>query len=73
MICGGTGCIATGGLKFKDALDEEIRRRGLESEYKVVITGCNGFCAAGPIMTVYPEGIFYERLKPEYRFSACRC
>jgi NADH:ubiquinone oxidoreductase subunit F (NADH-binding)/(2Fe-2S) ferredoxin len=65
MICGGTGCIATGGMKIKDALDKELRSRGLENEYKVVITGCNGFCAAGPIMTVFPEGIFYEKLKPE--------
>jgi NADH:ubiquinone oxidoreductase subunit F (NADH-binding)/(2Fe-2S) ferredoxin len=65
MICGGTGCIATGGLKIKTALEDELRNRGLENEYKVIITGCNGFCAAGPIMTVYPEGIFYERLKPE--------
>jgi len=65
MICGGTGCIATGGLKFKDALESELKQRGLEKEYKVIITGCNGFCAEGPIMTVYPEGIFYKQLKVE--------
>ncbi len=28
-------------------------------------TGCNGFCAAGPIMVVYPGGIFYQRIKAE--------
>jgi len=65
MICGGTGCIAGGGLKVKDALDAELLKRGLSQEYKVVLTGCNGFCAEGPILTVYPEGIFYEKLKPE--------
>jgi NADH:ubiquinone oxidoreductase subunit F (NADH-binding)/(2Fe-2S) ferredoxin/Pyruvate/2-oxoacid:ferredoxin oxidoreductase delta subunit len=65
MICGGTGCIASGGLKFKNALEAELKARELDNEFKVVITGCNGFCAAGPIMTVFPEGIFYERLKPE--------
>lgn len=65
MICGGTGCIAGGGLKVKDALDAELVKRGLSQEYKVVLTGCNGFCAEGPILTVYPEGIFYEKLKPE--------
>jgi NADH:ubiquinone oxidoreductase subunit F (NADH-binding)/(2Fe-2S) ferredoxin/ferredoxin len=66
MICGGTGCIASGGLKFKDALEEELDKRDLKDEFKVVITGCNGFCAEGPIMTVYPDGIFYEKLKPEH-------
>lgn len=62
MICGGTGCIASGALKVKDALETELKARGLEDEINVVITGCNGFCAEGPIMTVYPEGIFYEKL-----------
>ncbi|MGD2080623.1 MAG: NAD(P)H-dependent oxidoreductase subunit E, partial [Nitrospirota bacterium] len=65
MICGGTGCIATGGLKIKGALEKELTTRGLEREYKVIITGCNGFCAEGPIMTVYPEGIFYKKLQPD--------
>lgn len=62
MICGGTGCIASGTLKVKDALAAELKNRGLDQEINVVITGCNGFCAEGPIMTVYPEGIFYEKL-----------
>ena len=64
MICGGTGCIAMGGLTIKEALEEELLSRDLQDEFKIIITGCNGFCAEGPIMTVYPEGIFYKRLKP---------
>jgi len=28
----------------------------------VVETGCNGFCAMGPVMLVLPEGIFYQKL-----------
>lgn len=62
MICGGTGCIASGALKVRDALDSELKKRGLEDEINVVLTGCNGFCAQGPIMTVFPDGIFYEKL-----------
>jgi NADH:ubiquinone oxidoreductase subunit F (NADH-binding)/(2Fe-2S) ferredoxin len=65
MICGGTGCIAMGGLKVKDALEQELKNKGLDNEYKVIITGCNGFCAEGPILTVYPEGIFYKKLAPD--------
>ena len=65
MICGGTGCMAGGGLKVKQALDAELRKKGLEEEINIVITGCNGFCAQGPIMTVYPDGTFYEKLTPE--------
>ncbi|MDI6725943.1 MAG: NADH-ubiquinone oxidoreductase-F iron-sulfur binding region domain-containing protein, partial [Smithellaceae bacterium] len=44
---------------------DEIKKRGLSEEVKVVETGCNGFCAQGPIMVAYPEGVVYMSLKPE--------
>jgi NADH-quinone oxidoreductase subunit F/NAD(P)H dehydrogenase (quinone)/NADP-reducing hydrogenase subunit HndC len=31
----------------------------------VVTTGCNGFCANGPIVVVKPDDIFYQFLKAE--------
>jgi NADH:ubiquinone oxidoreductase subunit F (NADH-binding)/(2Fe-2S) ferredoxin/NAD-dependent dihydropyrimidine dehydrogenase PreA subunit len=65
LICGGTGCHATGSIKVIDVARNEVKARGLEDTVKVVETGCNGFCALGPIMVVQPEGIFYEKIKPE--------
>ncbi len=65
MLCAGTGCIASGTLKVSTALKEEIKKRGLENEIQVVMTGCNGFCAQGPIVSVYPDNIFYQALKVE--------
>ena len=65
LICGGTGCQASGSLAVKKALLEELDKRGLAEEIKVVETGCNGFCALGPIMVVYPEGVIYITLKPQ--------
>ncbi|MFH1143034.1 MAG: NADH-quinone oxidoreductase subunit NuoF [Candidatus Eisenbacteria bacterium] len=65
MICAGTGCVASGSMRVKAALEEELRRRGLAGEVLVSTTGCNGFCAAGPLMVAYPDGIFYQRLTPE--------
>ena len=65
LICGGTGCHASGSLAVKKALNEELDKRGLSEEIKVVETGCNGFCAEGPIMVVYPEGIIYMQVKPD--------
>ena len=32
---------------------------------EIVETGCNGFCAAGPIMLIYPGGYFYQKVTPE--------
>jgi NADH:ubiquinone oxidoreductase subunit F (NADH-binding)/(2Fe-2S) ferredoxin len=65
MICAGTGCVASGSLKIKDALEAELVKRNLQKEVNIVLTGCNGFCAKGPVMVVYPEEIFYQQVKPE--------
>jgi NADP-reducing hydrogenase subunit HndC len=45
-------------------MEDEVARRGLGKEVKVIETGCFGFCSMGPIMVVYPEGTFYCRVKP---------
>ncbi len=65
MLCAGTGCVASGTMKVRDALKEEIRKRGMEDEIKIVLTGCNGYCAEGPVIAVYPDEIFYQRLTVE--------
>ena len=65
LICGGTGCHATGSIKVIDAVRQEVKNRGLEDTVKVVETGCNGFCAMGPIMVVHPDDIFYQKIKSE--------
>ena len=62
LICGGTGCTSSGSVKIKDAMEAEIVAKGLEEEVKVVMTGCFGLCALGPIMIVYPEGTFYSNV-----------
>ncbi len=62
LICGGTGCHATGSIAVKKALSEEIVRRGLSDKVQIVETGCNGFCALGPLMVIQPGGIFYEKI-----------
>ena len=65
LVCGGTGCHSSGSLAVMKALNAEIQRKDLAEEIKVVETGCNGYCAAGPVMVVYPEGIFYQKVTPE--------
>ena len=65
LICGGTGCTSSGGVKIAKRLQEEIDKNGLTDEVMVVRTGCFGLCALGPIMIVYPEGTFYSMVKEE--------
>ncbi|MBC7259817.1 MAG: NADH-quinone oxidoreductase subunit NuoF [Chloroflexi bacterium] len=59
LVCGGTGCTASGSVEVMTAMEAEIKRRGLQDEVRLVHTGCRGFCAMGPVMIIYPEGIFY--------------
>ncbi len=62
MICGGTGCTASGSQKLQEALAEELKKKGLEDEIKIVQTGCFGLCELGPIMVIYPGDVFYSRV-----------
>ena len=60
LVCGGTGCTSNKSMNIIKALNEEIEKNGLEKEVSVVMTGCFGLCAKGPIMVIYPEGTFYH-------------
>ena len=65
LVCGGTGCTSSNSPAIIEALEKEIKAKGLEEEVKVIRTGCFGLCALGPIMIVYPEGCFYSEVKVE--------
>ena len=65
LICGGTGCHATGSIRVRDALAAAIAEKGLEEKTRVIETGCNGFCAMGPILVVHPGDTFYQKLSVE--------
>jgi len=65
LLCGGSACHASGSEKIKEILKQELKRHKLENEIRIIETGCNGFCAQGPVMIVQPEGIFYQKLKEE--------
>ena len=65
LVCGGTGCTASGSKAVMEAFESEIAKFHLEEEIKLVPTGCFGLCARGPIVIVYPEGTFYSHVQKE--------
>jgi NADH:ubiquinone oxidoreductase subunit F (NADH-binding)/(2Fe-2S) ferredoxin/NAD-dependent dihydropyrimidine dehydrogenase PreA subunit len=65
MLCAGTGCVSNGSFKIKEALEREIEKHDLQNEVAVVMTGCNGFCAQGPVAVVRPDDVFYQLLKED--------
>ncbi len=63
LVCGGTGCTSGNSRKILAAFQEAVEKEKLN--VKVVMTGCFGLCALGPIVIVYPEGAFYSQVKVE--------
>jgi NADH-quinone oxidoreductase subunit F len=70
VLCAGTGCLSAGALKVRDALVRQIADAGLpivvelkaEDEARgiqVGLSGCQGFCQQGPLVTVLPENLLY--------------
>jgi len=63
LACAGTGCRGAG--LIQEALAAEVVKQGLADEVKVSQTGCRGFCSMGPIVIIYPDGIFYCQVQAE--------
>jgi (2Fe-2S) ferredoxin/predicted O-methyltransferase YrrM len=57
-------CPAHGSLAVLDTLKREIEARGLCSDVQLTTCGCMGLCDEGPVMVVYPEGVWYRRVQP---------
>jgi NADH-quinone oxidoreductase subunit F len=62
-VCGGTGCHAYGCKKVRDEFAKVIRNNGDVKEIRLRYTGCRGFCERGPVVTIQPQGIFYQRVQ----------
>jgi NADH-quinone oxidoreductase subunit F len=66
LICGGTGCIAAGAEDVVEEFKKQLADHKIDAEveFKIKTTGCHGFCEHGPLVSLEPRGIFYERVKP---------
>ncbi|KAB2943006.1 MAG: 4Fe-4S dicluster domain-containing protein [Candidatus Methanoperedens sp.] len=63
-VCGGTGCHASGCSNVAREIQAELDSKNLKDKVDLRITGCHGFCERGPIVIVFPEGIFYQKVIP---------
>ncbi len=65
LVCAGAGCVSSGCREVRDNLIQGVMEFGLQGEVKVIEIGCIGSCDLGPIVVVYPEGVFYQKVKAE--------
>jgi NADH-quinone oxidoreductase subunit F len=64
-VCGGTGCTAWGAPEVVERFTTELQAQGVADKVRVKRVGCRGFCERGPLVTIRPHGIFYQRFIPE--------
>ncbi len=78
VVCAGTGCIANGSLKVYEEFERCLKEAGLdlfvdlklnyhddEKAYQLTGSGCQGFCAQGPLVNILPSETMYTKVKPE--------
>ncbi len=61
-----TGCRAYGSAAVRDAIDEEVKKQDLSDKIEVISTGCHGFCAKAPVMSIEPIGVHYQEVDPSH-------
>lgn len=60
---GVTSCVASGSFAVLYGLDRELQAHGMDGEVQLTTSGCMGLCDEGPVMVVYPEGVWYRRVQ----------
>ncbi|NPV91835.1 MAG: (2Fe-2S) ferredoxin domain-containing protein [Firmicutes bacterium] len=55
-------CSSKDGVEIVQNLVEEIEERDLNDSVMVTNVGCFGICSSGPIVVVYPEGVWYKEV-----------
>jgi bidirectional [NiFe] hydrogenase diaphorase subunit len=64
-VCGAAGCHSLQCDAVKNALMEAARSQGYGTESCTIRkVGCLGLCGAGPLVSVEPGGILYQRVQP---------
>jgi NADH:ubiquinone oxidoreductase subunit F (NADH-binding)/(2Fe-2S) ferredoxin/NAD-dependent dihydropyrimidine dehydrogenase PreA subunit len=62
-VCGGTGCHAYGCEQVRSQFAKVLKKNGNGKRVRLRFTGCRGFCERGPIVTIQPQGVFYQKVQ----------
>jgi sirohydrochlorin cobaltochelatase len=64
LICENVDCAKLGSKLLATNLRRLIKEDGNYSQFKVTKTSCVGRCGEGPIMVIYPDGVWYRNVGP---------
>src|ERR1700757_4497992 len=60
-VCVAAGCLSCQSQSVKDALDQEVSRRGTKDHCQVKGVGCMGLCSEGPLVST-SSGVLYKKV-----------
>ena len=63
LVCGGAGCYSSGCRAVQDALASELKKRKLDKEVQMIVTGCMGPCDLGPVILIIHSPFVYQFFK----------
>ena len=62
LVCASSDCAEYGAEELFEVFKEKLRQHNLVGEVKITKTGCLKVCEEGPVVVVYPEGVWYGRV-----------
>ncbi|RME19793.1 MAG: NADH-quinone oxidoreductase subunit F, partial [Deltaproteobacteria bacterium] len=80
FVCAGSACVAGGALELFEQLAAEVKQKNLpvtvelrnehywqaqDGKQMLSLGGCQGLCQMGPVVYVYPDDIFYCKVRPK--------
>src|SRR6476469_1214657 len=63
-VCVAAGCLSCQSQEVKEAIDSEVKKRGLEHECQTKGVGCMGLCSEGPLVSADAK-LLYRRVAPD--------
>jgi sirohydrochlorin cobaltochelatase len=64
LVCVNSECVSQGSAALLAALRLKLKERGLDRVIQTTKTSCLRRCGDGPLLVVYPDGVWYRCLKP---------
>ncbi len=61
-VCVAAGCLSCQSQPVKDALDQEVNKRGAKDRCQVKGVGCMGLCSEGPLVST-SAGVLYKKVE----------
>ncbi|MEW6298699.1 MAG: CbiX/SirB N-terminal domain-containing protein, partial [Thermodesulfobacteriota bacterium] len=65
LICVNRECVAQGSAALVAELRQKLKRRDLDLTIQTTKTSCLRRCGDGPLLVVYPDGVWYRGVQPQ--------